>query len=173
MQHRFTANSCLFVFVQEHVISYYYSRALNPAERSYEVYEQECLAVVSFLQHFHVYVLHSCDPNHRPTVFTDHHKALIQLGKLVAPTPRAEQWTHLLLEYCPLIKYRSGMLNTDADALSHAPFVATIACVKSRYELEEMVPELPEQEDKVWPEEFCMAGDDITNRLCILPPPLT
>lgn len=57
---------------KEHVISYG-SRALTKAEKAYAITEQEMLALISAVNHFRVYLLHS-----KFIVYTDH-KALTWL----------------------------------------------------------------------------------------------
>lgn len=90
----------------------YYSRKLNPAEKRYSTVEQECLALVSAVAYFKVYLVG------RPfTIFTDH-RPLRWLLNSKTTNSRLARWSLSLSEYDFDVQYRPGKANSNADALS-------------------------------------------------------
>jgi hypothetical protein len=98
---------------EKEVVIAYASKSLNKAEQNYHITDQECLAVIWAIQHFHKYLLS------KPfTVITDHSalKGLMTANKI--SKGRRARWTMELQQYDFIIKHRSGKSNTNADALS-------------------------------------------------------
>ena len=96
----------------------YASRALNKAEKNYNITELETLAVVWAISHFHSYLY-----GNRVTVLTDHSavKAILETPN---PTGKhARWWTKVYGRGVKevVIKYRAGRENAGADALSRSP----------------------------------------------------
>lgn len=104
----------------KHVVAYY-SRRLNPAEERYSASEQECLAVVESLEHFHVYV-----HGKHVEIQTDH-SALQWLFSIKNPSSRLFRWSIRMSVYKYTIKHRAGSKNEAPDALSRAPQVLCIS----------------------------------------------
>ena len=99
---------------KEHPI-WFASRTLSPAEKNYNITEQEALAVVWAIKYFRRY-LHGS----RFLVETDH-SALQWL--LNQPTKendnkRIIRWKLMLQEYDFEVKYRKGKANANVDTLS-------------------------------------------------------
>jgi len=98
----------------ERVIAYA-SRTLNAAERNYSATELECLAIVWGIRRMKSYL-----EGYAFTVVTDH-QALRWLQKIESPTGRLGRWVFELQQYDFDVKYRRGVLNRVADALSRHP----------------------------------------------------
>jgi hypothetical protein len=94
------------------IVIAYASRSLTPAERNYPITEQECLAIVWGIQHFHKYLTRKSFK-----VITDH-SALKSLRTIENPTGRRARWIMKLQQFNFEIKHRSGRSNKNADALS-------------------------------------------------------
>jgi hypothetical protein len=95
----------------EHPVAYY-SRRLSDREQKYSTNEKECLAVISALRKWNVYLLGT-----QFRVETDN-RALQWLQKHKSTNPRLERWSLALQPYSFEIVYRKGVLNQNADALS-------------------------------------------------------
>ena len=97
---------------KDHVIAYA-SRSMSKPERNYSITDQECLAVVWGIQHFHHYLI-----SQPFTVVTDH-SALKWLQTCKIPNSgRRARWIMHLQSYKFEIQHRPGKSNTNADALS-------------------------------------------------------
>jgi hypothetical protein len=94
------------------IVIAYASRSLNKAEQNYPITEQEALAVVWAIEHFHKYLIPQ-----KFTVVTDH-SALTTLMKTHIPKGRRARWIMKLQQFNFEIKHRSGRSNKNADALS-------------------------------------------------------
>ena len=90
----------------------YASRTLNPHERNYAITELETLALVWALKQFRAYIL-----GHHCTVFTDH-SACSSLLNSSNPSAKLARWAMSIQDLDLDIKYRSGKINLNADALS-------------------------------------------------------
>lgn len=101
----------------ERVVAYA-SRTLNTAEKNYSATELECLAVVWGIRRMKNYL-----EGYAFTVITDH-QALKWLQRLESPTGRLGRWVFELQQYDFDVKYRKGVLNKVADALSRYPTVS-------------------------------------------------
>ena len=95
----------------EHVIAYA-SRSLNQAERNYAVTDQECLAIVWAIEHFHHFL------ELLPFEVVTDHSALKWLQTSKLPKGRRARWMMKLQQYNFNIQHRPGKLNNNADALS-------------------------------------------------------
>src|SRR3954447_16410782 len=96
---------------REHPIAYS-SRSLTPAEKNYSVTDQECLAIVWAIQHFHYYLCTT-----RFELVTDH-SALKWLQTSKIPKRRRARWMMELQPYNYNIQHRPGKHNANADVLS-------------------------------------------------------
>lgn len=103
------------VLVQGSSVIAYDSRKLNSAERNYPVHERELLAIVSALNTWRHYLL-----GRRFTIETDNHPTshILTQPRL---SPRQARWLDRLAEFDCEIRYKSGKINTVADALSRRP----------------------------------------------------
>ena len=95
----------------------YYSRKMVPAERNYEIYDKELLAIVKSFAHWRHFLLGG---HHAITVFCDH-KNLEYFMTTKQLTRRQARWAELLSEYNFQVTYRSGLSNVRADAMSRRP----------------------------------------------------
>jgi len=110
----------------ERVIAYA-SRTLNAAERNYTATELECLAIVWGIRRMKSYL-----EGYAFTVIIDH-QALKWLQKLESPSGRLGRWVFELQQYEFDIKYRRGLQNRVADALSRYPEIATVKQKRCRW----------------------------------------
>ena len=99
---------------RERVIAYA-SRSLNKHEQNYGITDQEGLAVIWAIKHFHHYL---CLKHF--TVVTDH-PALKFLKTSQIPTGRRGRWMMELQQHNFSIIHRPGKNNANADALSRIP----------------------------------------------------
>ncbi len=94
------------------IVIAYASKSLTPAQQNYPITEQECLAIIWGIQHFHKYL--KCQTF---KVITDH-SALKGLMKASVPRGRRARWVMELQQYNFTIEHRPGKENKNADALS-------------------------------------------------------
>ena len=90
----------------------YYSKQLQGAQHNYSATELEGLALFKSINYFSHYLYGT-----RFEVVTDH-KALVSLLHSRVLNRRLHGWVLQLLEYDFTVKYRPGLENGDADALS-------------------------------------------------------
>lgn len=93
----------------------YTSRILNKAEQNYSTIEKECLAIVYCTNHFRPYLY-----GRKFIIITDH-KPLVWLHSVKDPSSRLWKWRNKLAEYDYEIRYKVGLSNRNADALSRNP----------------------------------------------------
>lgn len=93
----------------------YASRTLNDAEINYSTIEKEFLAMLFSVENFRPYLF-----GRTFKIETDH-KPLIWLHNMKNPNSRIFRWRARLSEYQPIIVYKKGTENTNADALSRNP----------------------------------------------------
>ena len=99
---------------REHAMAYY-SRQLTTAECHYSTTEREALAVISAVKNFYPYLY-----GRTFTLITDHNP-LTTLTKLRDVGGRLSCWILFLQQFDYTMVYKTGSLNTDADALSRVP----------------------------------------------------
>ena len=96
----------------------YGSRTLNPAETRYSTIERELLAIVWACNHYRPYLY-----GRKFILYTDH-RPLEWIFHLRDPASRLCRWRLKLAEYDYSVKYKPGIFNTNADALSRIPLNA-------------------------------------------------
>jgi hypothetical protein len=95
----------------------YYSATFTPMERNYDIYEQELLAIMKSLAHWHPYLGWTKEPF---TILTDHTN--LQYWKSPRNlNQRTARWHADLQEYDYEIQHIPGKANVPADFLSHPP----------------------------------------------------
>lgn len=92
----------------------YYSRKLLPAEKNYQIYDKELLAIVAAFKHWRHYLEFSANAT---TVLTDH-RNLEYFATTRQLSRRQVRWSEVLSDFNFVIKYRPGTQNSAADALS-------------------------------------------------------
>src|SRR6201999_276085 len=92
----------------------FYSRKLLPAEMNYQIYDKELLAIVVAFKHWRHYLEFSS----RPTEVLTDHKNLEYFTTTRSLSRRQVRWSEILSDFCFTIKYRPGVQNAAADALS-------------------------------------------------------
>ena len=90
----------------------YFSRKLSPREQRYSAVELECLAFISSVQHFGVYLT-----GIEFTVLT-YHKCFPYLHRLKDENSRLTQWALAVQPYDFRVQHRPGKANANADGLS-------------------------------------------------------
>jgi len=115
---------------KEAVIAYG-SKSLKPAEKNYVVTEQECLAIVWGIEHFHKYLV-----GRKFTIVTDHSALKTLQTSKIPKKGRRARWMMELQQYDFEIKHRAGKNNGNADALS-----------RLKYKKEENLENLGEEEN--------------------------
>jgi len=90
------------------------SKSLNPAERNYEVYDKELLAIMHALYEWSHYLKGT---EEQIEILTDHQN-LTYFRKPQNVNRRQARWVLDLQEYNFVLKHRPGKTNTKADALS-------------------------------------------------------
>src|SRR5277367_5233698 len=95
----------------------YFSKTFLPAERNYDIYEKEYLAMQLALEHWRPYVAGTIIP---VTVLTDHAN-LIHWKKPQKVNRRVVRWELRLQDYNIVIKHVSEKSHVLADALSRLP----------------------------------------------------
>ena len=99
---------------EDHPVAYF-SRKLLPREERYSSIE-ECLAMVSALKHFAVYLV-----GRHFTIETDH-RALRFIHSMANSYARLTRWAMALQQYSFTVRYRPGKENGNADGLSRQPW---------------------------------------------------
>ncbi|KAH6579346.1 hypothetical protein BASA60_003303 [Batrachochytrium salamandrivorans] len=95
----------------------FFSRQMVPAERNYEIYDKELLAVTVCLKEWRHFLQNSVHPF---TILTDH-KNLEFFMTSKQLTRRQARWSELLSEFTFRLSYRPGSHNGKADHLSRRP----------------------------------------------------
>lgn len=99
---------------RDHVVGYH-SRKFNQHEIKYHTTEQECLAIIDSLDHFHIYLYGT------PFTIVTDHSALQWLFKTKERNNRLYRWSLRLSNYDYTIVHKPGRQNIVPDALSRAP----------------------------------------------------
>ena len=92
----------------------FFSKAMNPAERNYEIYDKEMLAIVKAFEEWSHYLKGAQETIE---VLTDHQN-LTYFRKPQNLNRRQARWILDLQEYHFVIKHRPGRTNTKVDILS-------------------------------------------------------
>lgn len=95
----------------------FFSRQLQPAERNYEIYDKELLAIIACLKEWRHFLQNSVVPF---TVLTDH-KNLEYFMTTKQLTRRQARWSLFLSEFDFKLSYRPGSRNGKPDLLSRRP----------------------------------------------------
>jgi RNase H-like domain found in reverse transcriptase/Reverse transcriptase (RNA-dependent DNA polymerase) len=95
----------------------FFSRSMTPAEKNYQIYDQEMLAIIEALREWRQYLLGAVHPFE---IWTDHLN-LTYYRKPQNLTKRQARWITDLQEYVFTIHHIPGRLNTKADTLSRRP----------------------------------------------------
>jgi len=90
----------------------YASRGLTDAEKNYSATELEACAVVWAIDYFRHYLY-----GHKFIILSDHNP-LVYMENTKNKTSKVNRWRLELAEYNYEIRYKAGILNTNADALS-------------------------------------------------------
>lgn len=98
---------------KEHPIAFL-SKSLSPAERNYDIFDKEMLAVVKPLGHWRQYLQSTPEPIN---IITDH-KNLEFFKDARITNRRQARWADLLSHYNYRISYRPGVQSGKPDALS-------------------------------------------------------
>lgn len=95
----------------------FYSRQLTPAERNYEIYDRELLAIIESFHHWRHFLQGSF---HKVVVISDHEnlKYFMSTKRL---NRRQGRWMLFLSEYDFVITHRPGSRQGKSDALSRRP----------------------------------------------------
>ena len=98
---------------QIHLIAFY-SKKLNNAERNYEIYDKELLAVVRALDEWRHYL----EGGEHPIEVISDHKNLLYFSTSRTLTRRQARWSLFLSQFHYTISHRPGKLGGKPDALS-------------------------------------------------------
>lgn len=115
----------------------FFSRKLNPAERNYNVGNQDLLAMKATMEKWRHWLE---EAKRKFTVITDH-KNLEYIRSAKRPNPRQTRWALFFTQFDISVTYIPGTRNTKTDALSHL-------CEKNPVEEKDQ----PILNDSFWPE---------------------
>jgi ribonuclease HI len=101
---------------KKHPIAYY-SKTLSAAERNYDIYDLELLAIVNALDHWRSYLAGS---PHKVIIYSDHQN-LLYWKEPHKISRRVAREVLMLSEYNFEIRHIKGTANGRADALSRRP----------------------------------------------------
>src|SRR5271168_218946 len=90
------------------------SKTLAPAERNYDIYDKELLAVIRAFKEWR----HWLEGTLKPVLLVTDHKNLEYFMTTKTLTKRQSRWAVFLSEFHFVIRYRPGGLNGKADILS-------------------------------------------------------
>ena len=92
----------------------FYSKMLNDAERNYDIYDKELLAVIRALSEWRHYL----EGGEHPINILSDHKNLLYFASARTLTRRQARWSLFLSRFNFFIIYRPGRLGGKPDALS-------------------------------------------------------
>jgi hypothetical protein len=95
----------------------YYSKKMDSAQRNYDIYDKELLAIVETFKE-HRAELTSVNDDERVIKVLCDHKNLEYFITTKVLSPRQYRWSEALSQYNFVITYRPGALNGRADALT-------------------------------------------------------
>jgi len=98
----------------------YYSQKMDTAQRNYDIYDKELLAIVETFRE-HRAELTSVNDDERVIKVLCDHKNLEYFMTTKVLSPRQCRWSEALSQYNFVITYRPGALNGRADALTRRP----------------------------------------------------
>ncbi|KAH9262992.1 hypothetical protein BASA83_013712 [Batrachochytrium salamandrivorans] len=131
----------------------FYSRQMNNAERNYDIYDKELLAVVESFKHWR----HLLQGGLHPVTVLCDHKNLEYFMSTKKLTRRQARWSLELSEYTFTITHRPGKLNGRADSLSRRERLflgqrPKYLCKEADWPL--IIADFLAGEDNVWIEEI-------------------
>ncbi len=125
---------------QERPIAYT-SRTLNVAEKRYSQLDKEALAIISGVKKFHNFLFgrqFTIQSDHQPLSYLfNEQKGIPQLA-----SARIQRWALMLSAYTYTIRYKSGKMLCNADALSRLPRPTTTSNYTEPADLEHLVNHL-------------------------------
>ena len=92
----------------------FFSKSLNDAERNYEIYDKELLAIVRALDEWRHYL----EGGEHPIDIISDHKNLLYFSSSRSLTRRQARWSLFLTQFDFTIQHRPGRLGGKPDALS-------------------------------------------------------
>ena len=95
----------------------YYSKSLNDAERNYEIYDKELLAIIRALGEWRHYL----EGGPFPIDIVSDHKNLLYFSEARNLTRRQARWSLFLSRFDYAIRHRPGRLGGKPDAMSRRP----------------------------------------------------
>ena len=99
----------------------FFSKSHSPAEKNYDIYDRELLAIIKSFKYWRSELLSPEDPT---DVITDHQNLQTFMTNKTL-TPRQVRWANFLSQFNFMVRYRPGKKNGKADYLSHLPGVKT------------------------------------------------
>ena len=97
----------------------HFSKSHTSAERNYDIYDRELLAIIKAFKYWRSELL---SPDSPTDVITDHHNLQTFMTNKTL-TPRQVRWANFLSQFNFKIRYRPGKKNGKADYLSRMPGV--------------------------------------------------
>jgi hypothetical protein len=92
----------------------FYSKSLSPAEKNYDIFDKEMLAVIRAFKEWQ----HLLEGTGKPIQILTDHKNLEHFATKKGLNRRQIRWANFLADYNFVIKYRPGAQNRKADILS-------------------------------------------------------
>ena len=94
-----------------------YSKSHTPAEKNYDIYDRELLAIIKCFKYWRSELL---SPEEPTDVISDHQN-LQTFMTTKTLTPRQVRWANFLSQFNFMVRYRPGKKNGKADYLSRLP----------------------------------------------------
>lgn len=94
----------------------YFSKKFKRHQLHYSTIEKEALSLLLALQHFEVYL----GSSHVPTIVFSDHNPLVFLTRMQNSNQRLMRWSLLLQDFNIEVRYKKGLENVMADALSRS-----------------------------------------------------
>ncbi len=109
----------------------FYSRQMTPAERNYQIYDKELLAIFTAFSQWRHFLQGA---RHQVSVLCDH-RNLVFFASSKVLSPRQVRWSQFMELTDFVITYRPGLFNTPSDALSRRPDFAVPVSTHSVHQL--------------------------------------